>query len=118
MKNDLEESIELVHAPNRKNPFKFRKNDPALLFLQKLRDEAHRFAITYSRTLSLKKSKVSPLLEIEGIGVKRAKAILLSIPDLYSREDLTPELIHTLGKISLPMAEAVYKKVRPQINNI
>jgi excinuclease ABC subunit C len=112
MKNDLEDSIELVHAPNRKNPFKFRKNDPALLFLQKLRDEAHRFAITYSRTLSLKKSKVSPLLEIEGIGVKRAKAILLSIPDLYSRDDLTPELIHSLGKISLPMAEAVYKKVR------
>jgi excinuclease ABC subunit C len=112
MKNDLEDSIELIHIPNRKNPHKFRKNDPVLLFLQKLRDEAHRFAITYSRALSLKKSRVSPLLEVDGIGESRAKKILLSIPDLYSRDDLSPELIRCLSKLPLQLAEAVYEKVR------
>jgi excinuclease ABC subunit C len=112
MKNDLEDSIELIHIPNRKNPHKFRKNDPVLLFLQKLRDEAHRFAITYSRTLSLKKSRVSPLLEVDGIGGSWAKKILLSIPDLYSREDLSPELIHSMSKLPLPLAKAVYEKLQ------
>ncbi len=108
-KHDTPESIEEIHKFGRKNPLKFKRNDPVLLFLQKMRDEAHRFAITYSRGLSLKKRRVSPLLEIPGMGVKRAKAILMAIPDLYARENLTAEFIQKSAKIPLELAENVVK---------
>lgn len=105
--HDSPVSIEEIHEPGRKNPLKFRKNDPVLLFLQKMRDEAHRFAISYSRSLSLKKRHVSPLLDIEGIGAKRAKAILTSMPDLYTREGLTAEMIREEAKIPADLASKV-----------
>ncbi len=107
MKNDTSESIEEIHAPGRKNPLKFKKNDPVLLFLQKMRDEAHRFAITYSRSLALKQRKVSPLLEIPGMGTKRAKQLLTAMPDLYSREDITADDISKEGKIPKDIAEKI-----------
>ena len=104
VKHESPVSIEEIHSPGRKNPHKFKKNDPVLLFLQRMRDEAHRFAITYSRSLALKKRHVSPLLEIEGMGVKRAKALLTELPDLYVRLDLSEDLI--VEKTKLPRALA------------
>jgi excinuclease ABC subunit C len=112
IKNDIETSIEEVHEPMRKNPLKFKKNDPVLLFLQKMRDEAHRFAITYSRHLSLNKRKLSPLLEIAGIGVARAKKLLTEIPDIYTRADLTAEMIRDTCKLPVSVAEAVLMVVK------
>lgn len=108
-KFDSDISIEEIHAPGRKNPLKFKKNDSVMLFFQKMRDEAHRFAITYSRSLSLKKRKVSPLLEIPGMGAKRAKAVLMAIPDLYYRANLTAEYIKETAKIPLEQAEGIIK---------
>jgi excinuclease ABC subunit C len=110
-KHETAESIEEIHEFGRKNPLKFRKNDPVLLFLQKMRDEAHRFAITYSRNLSLKKRNVSPLLAIPGMGTKRAKALLTAIPDLYTNENLSPEMIHIEAKIPIELAEKVMEFV-------
>ncbi len=60
-----EEEIWLV---NRKNPLVLRKGSPELLLLQALRDEAHRFAITYHRDLRQKKMTQSLLDEVAGIG--------------------------------------------------
>jgi excinuclease ABC subunit C len=111
-KHETAESIEEIHEHGRKNPLKFRKNDPVLLFLQKMRDEAHRFAITYSRNLSLKKRNVSPLLAVSGMGTKRAKVLLTAIPDLYTREDLSPEMIHIEAKLPLDLAERVVEFVQ------
>ncbi len=107
VKHETSESIEEIHEHGRKNPLKFRKNDPVLLFLQKMRDEAHRFAITYSRSLSLKKRHISPLLAVQGIGEKRARAILRAMPDLYSRGNLTPEMVRSEAKIPAELAEKV-----------
>jgi excinuclease ABC subunit C len=109
--HETEESIEEIHEYGRKNPLKFRKNDPVLLFLQKMRDEAHRFAITYSRKLSLQKRHVSPLLDIAGMGEKRAKALLTALPDLYTNESITAELIHEKAKLPLELAQKVLEFV-------
>ena len=107
-KHESEVSIEEIHEPGRKNPLKFRKNDPVILFLQKMRDEANRFAITYSRNLSLKKRHVSPLLEIPGMGEKRAKALLTAMPDLYSNKEISAVMIHEKAKLPLDLAQKVY----------
>jgi excinuclease ABC subunit C len=112
MKNDIETSIEEVHEPMRKNPLKFKRNDPVLLFLQKLRDEAHRFAITYSRQLSLNKRRLSPLLEVAGIGAARAKKLLMELPDIYTRADLTAEMIRDTCKLPIKLAESVLAAVK------
>ena len=52
------------------------KRDYALKMLQRLRDEAHRFAITYFRSLHSKRNLASVLQEIEGVGAKKQKALM------------------------------------------
>jgi excinuclease ABC subunit C len=92
-KNSSDESIESIHLPNRKNPLKFKRNDPLLLFIQKMRDESHRFAIEYSRKLALKNFRKSPLLSVEGVGEKTLKKILEVYPDIYTRNDINAEIL-------------------------
>ena len=108
-KHEFENTIEQIHIPNRKNPVIMKKNDPLLHFIQHLRDESHRFAITYSRSLALKNITKSPLLQIEGMGEKRLKQLLTAIPDIHTRSDLTVNIIKDYGKIPEELAEKVLK---------
>ncbi|MBW4033963.1 MAG: excinuclease ABC subunit C, partial [Proteobacteria bacterium] len=57
-------------------PFQLPARDPVLYFLQRLRDEAHRFAITTHRAGRSKKITTSELDEIEGVGAARKRALL------------------------------------------
>lgn len=114
MKDASDESIESVHIPGRKNPLNMKKNDPLLLFIQKVRDESHRFAIEYSRKLALKNFKRSPLLDIEGVGEKTVKKILEIVPDIYSRKDISPELLSSMCKIPLKTAEVIVQFIGRQ----
>lgn len=107
LKDRQEESIESIHLPGRKNPLNLKKNSPVLLFVQKIRDEAHRFAITYSRKLALKDFKSSPLLEVQGVGEKTLKKILENFPDIYAESELTAEELASVCGIPLPTAQTV-----------
>ena len=109
VKHEFENTIEQIHLPNRKNPVIMKKNDPLLHFIQHLRDESHRFAITYSRSLALKNITKSTLLQIEGMGEKRLKQLLTAIPDIHTRKDLTVNIIKDYGKIPEELAEKVLK---------
>ncbi|WP_186419804.1 excinuclease ABC subunit UvrC [Bosea sp. CS1GBMeth4] len=60
-----------------KEPFKLPPRDPALFFIQRLRDEAHRFAIGTHRAKRKREIKTNPLDEIPGIGPSRKRALLL-----------------------------------------
>lgn len=60
-----------------KEPFKLPPRDPALFFIQRLRDEAHRFAIGTHRAKRKRDIKTNPLDEIPGIGPSRKRALLL-----------------------------------------
>lgn len=60
-----------------KKPFSLERRDPTLYYLQRLRDEAHRFAINTHRARRAKGIGRSVIDEIEGIGAKRKKALLL-----------------------------------------
>ncbi|MCB1376559.1 MAG: excinuclease ABC subunit C, partial [Rhodobacteraceae bacterium] len=57
-------------------PFALRHNDPVLYFIQRLRDEAHRFAIGTHRAARAKASTRTPLDEIPGVGAGRKRALL------------------------------------------
>ncbi|MDR0476372.1 MAG: excinuclease ABC subunit UvrC [Desulfobulbaceae bacterium] len=70
------EEGEKLYQPGRKNPIMLAKHDPALLYLMRIRDEAHRFGVTFHRRLRGKNSLTSQLAAIPGIGADRQKALL------------------------------------------
>jgi len=72
----VERSEERFFLPGRKNPVVLRRGSAALFLLERLRDEAHRFAITYHRKVRGKSQLQSVLAEIPGVGPKRQKALL------------------------------------------
>jgi excinuclease ABC subunit C len=70
------EKDERIFLPGRKNPVVLRANSPATHLVQRIRDEAHRFAVTFHRKLRGKALMASPLDQIIGIGeIKRARLI-------------------------------------------
>lgn len=71
---------EELFRPSRSLPIKLRRNDPALLLLQRIRDEAHRFAVSYQR--KVREKEIGSLTNIPGIGKARAKKVLMEFKDL------------------------------------
>ena len=72
---DRDAGRERFFMPGRE-PFLLERRDPVLYFLQRLRDEAHRFAIETHRAKRTKQISANPLDEIAGIGAKRKKALM------------------------------------------
>jgi excinuclease ABC subunit C len=73
---EITRSEERVFLPGRKNPVILKRNSTALFLLQRVRDEAHRFAITYHRQLRTKERLRSVLDTIPGVGSLRRKRLL------------------------------------------
>ena len=71
-----EHSPERFFRPGRMNPIILPQNSPVVLLMARIRDEAHRFAITFHRQRRSKATLTSPLLEVPGIGPKRARTLL------------------------------------------
>ncbi len=72
---DRDAGKEEFHRPQRR-PFALRRNDPVLYFIQRLRDEAHRFAIGTHRAKRAKAFTATPLDEVPGVGAMRKRALL------------------------------------------
>jgi excinuclease ABC subunit C len=70
------ETRDKIYKPGQMNPVNFGKNDDLLLFLQQIRDEAHRFAISFHRRRRQQKAVRSVLDGIKGVGDKRKKVLL------------------------------------------
>lgn len=88
--------------------FQLPVNDPTLQYLQRLRDEAHRFAIGSHRARRSKAIKTSPLDEIEGVGAKRKKALLLHFGSAKAVEAAGVEALTTVEGISESIAQKIY----------
>jgi excinuclease ABC subunit C len=72
----LAKEREELFLPGRDDPVLLSTTSPALYLVQRLRDEAHRFAITYHRDLRAKRAVRSALDEIPGVGPSRKRALL------------------------------------------
>jgi excinuclease ABC subunit C len=72
----LAKRLEEVYVPGDTDPVLIGKDSPALQLLQKVRNEAHRFAVTYQRKRRKKKTLQSELLDIHGVGPKTAQDLL------------------------------------------
>ncbi len=67
---------EEVYLPDRADPLRLPRTSRALRYLQQMRDEAHRFAHAYNRTLRRKRTLTTELIEIPGIGPRRHRALM------------------------------------------
>jgi excinuclease ABC subunit C len=86
---ELERSAERVFLPGRKDPVVLRQNSAELFLLARLRDEAHRFAITFHRKLRRERNFQSVLEEIPGVGEGRKKALLRHFGSLRAVREAT-----------------------------
>ena len=94
-----------------KDPVAFAQNSPSRFLLQRVRDEAHRFAIDYHRKLRGKGSLSSPLEGIPGIGKKRRLMLLKEFGSIENIKNATLEDLQKLPGITKPIAEKITKAV-------
>ncbi|HEX9242906.1 MAG TPA: excinuclease ABC subunit UvrC [Anaeromyxobacter sp.] len=106
--SELARSPERVFLPNRKDPVVLRQNSAELFLLARLRDEAHRFAITFHRKLRREKNFRSVLEEIAGIGEGRKRALLRHFGALKRVKEATVEELSKVEGFGPKQAAAVY----------
>ena len=90
------------------NEFKFEKNDPTLFFLQRVRDEAHRFAISAHRAKRKKGISRSLLDQIEGIGSIRKRALLNHFGSARAVESASLDEIKSVEGVEEKVAKKIY----------
>ena len=88
--------------------FKFEKNDPTLFFMQRLRDEAHRLAITTHKAKRAKGISKSLLDQIGGIGVIRKRALLNHFGSARSVESASFDEIKSVEGVEEKVAKKIY----------
>jgi excinuclease ABC subunit C len=110
---ELERTPERVFLPGRKDPVVLRQNSAELFLLMRLRDEAHRFAITFHRKLRRSRNFQSVLEEISGIGGGRRKALLRTLGSLKRVKEASVEEIARVEGFGPKAAKAVWDFFHP-----
>ncbi len=103
------ERFERVYLPGRKNSVALKPGAPATRILQQIRDEAHRFAITYHRKLRSLRIQDSVLDQIPGIGKLRKRALLTTFGSVEGLKKATLEQIAATDRITPALAQAVWE---------
>ncbi|WP_022854145.1 excinuclease ABC subunit UvrC [Thermodesulfatator atlanticus] len=98
---------EKIYLPQRKNPLKLAKHTDILRFLQRVRDEAHRFAVTSHRKRRKKQGLTSILDQIPGIGPKRKKTLLRHFESLENLAKAPVEEIAGLPGLNRKVAQTI-----------
>ena len=89
---------ELLFTRDREEPIALREESPALLLIRRIRDEAHRFAVTFHRASRTRRDLRSELDEVTGIGPRRRKALLTAFGSLAGvRRATREELMRVVG---------------------
>ena len=100
---------ELYHDPeNEQAPLRFKPDSPALRVIQQIRDEAHRFALTYHRKLRSQRIQESILDDVEGIGQKRKEKLLAHFGSVDRLRRATPEEIAAAPDVGPKTAALIY----------
>ena len=103
----LAKRFEEVYLPNRDEPITLPFNSEALHILQRIRDEAHRFALTYHQNIRARNLKSSILDSIPGVGSARRKALIRRFGSVAGIKKASLEDLLTVPGITRPVAEAI-----------
>jgi excinuclease ABC subunit C len=107
----LAKRFEEVYLPGRSDPVRIPRQSEALYLLQRIRDEAHRFAITYHRQLRGKRMTTSVLDDVPGLGPARRRRLVKELGSLKAVRAATLDELTALSWLPDAVAEAVYEKV-------
>jgi excinuclease ABC subunit C len=105
----VERSAERIFLPGRRNPLVLRQNSSPLLLLCRIRDEAHRFAITYHKKLRGREALASSLSQVPGVGEKRLKELLRHFGSLARLDGASLEEISMVKGINGSVARGVWE---------
>ena len=100
---------EKLYKPGRKNPIVLKGHNPVLLYLMRIRDESHRFGVTFHRKLRAKVSIASTLDQIPGIGPGRKKKLLKELGSVKRIQEATLEKLLAVPGIGKDTAAAIHK---------
>jgi len=103
----LAKRLEEVWVPSEPDPVILARNSEGLYLLQRVRDEAHRFAVTYHRTKRSKRMTASALDSVRGLGEHRRKALVSHFGSLARLREATVEEITAVPGIGVATAKAV-----------
>jgi excinuclease ABC subunit C len=107
----LAKRFEEVFVPGLADPIRIPRQSEALYLLQRIRDEAHRFAITYHRQLRGKRMTKSVLDDVPGLGPTRRKRLVKELGGVKSVKDASLDRLRSLSWLPDAVADAVYEKV-------
>jgi len=110
----LAKKREELFRPGSSQPIILPRTHEGLKLLQRLRDEAHRFAITYNRQRRGKKVTASALDNIPGIGVKRKQSLLLHFGSVARIKSASRDEFEQVPGLNRPVAERIYDFFHPR----
>jgi len=111
----LAKRFEEVYRPGQSDPVRIPRDSEALYLLQQVRDEAHRFAITYHRNLRGKKMTVSVLDSVPGLGPTRRKRLLKEFGSVKRLREMTEEELVALPWLPSAVGHAVYAQLHASV---
>ena len=107
----LAKRFEEIFVPGQADPIRIPRQSEALYMLQRLRDEAHRFAITYHRELRGKRMTTSVLDGIKGLGETRRKRLVKELGGIKAVKQASLDDLLALTWLPDAVGRAVYEKV-------
>ena len=105
----LAKRMEEIFLPDREEPILLDRKSPALHLIQRVRDESHRFAITFHTGLRGKATVHSQLEDLPGIGPGRRRALLTHFGSLKAMREATKEELAAVRGMTAPAAETLYQ---------
>ncbi len=99
---------EKLFKPGRKNPIVLPPHNPVLLYLMRIRDESHRFGVSFHRRLRNKKTLNSQLDQIPGVGSSRKRQLLRQIGSLAKIAQAPVEKLREVDGIGVELAEQIH----------
>jgi excinuclease ABC subunit C len=108
----LAKQFEEVYRPGSPDPVRLRRGSDALYLLQRVRDEAHRFAITFHRERRAKRMTRSVLDDIPGLGPARKARLVKELGGVNAVRAASLEQLQALSWLPDPVGSAVYEGVR------
>ena len=107
----LAEKREEIYLPQASKPVILPNDSPSLLLLRQIRDEAHRFALSYHRNLRGRSTRGSVLDEIPGVGPKRKRELLRHFGTVKRIREASIEELAEVTGISLKVAQEIYQHI-------
>jgi excinuclease ABC subunit C len=107
----LAKQFEEVYLPGRADPLRIPRTSESLYLLQQIRDEAHRFAITYHRNLRGKRMTASVLDDVPGLGPGRKKRLVKELGGVNAVRAASLDNLRDLSWLPERVADAVYSKL-------